>query len=79
LPVATDNDRAFVEEIVSFLENREAGSPLARALSGRIRQSRRHAATRSYVENSQLAAALPAVRQLRGAAVRFASIISHIG
>ena len=79
LPVATDNDRAFVEEIVSFLEDREPGSPLALALSGRIRQSRRHAATRSYVENSKLSAALPAVRQLRGAAVRFASIISHIG
>ncbi len=79
LPMATDNDRAFVEEIVSFLEDREPGSPIARALSRRIRQSRRHAATRSYVENSSFSAALPAARKLRGAALRFASIMSHIG
>lgn len=79
LPVTADNDRAFVEEIVDFLEERKPGSTMARALSGRIRQSRRHAASRSYVENSPFSAALPAVRTLHGAAVRFASIVSHIG
>jgi hypothetical protein len=79
LPMGSDNDRAFVEEILDYLEQHDPESPLARALSGRIRQSRRHAAARSYVHNSRLEAALPAARHLRGAALRFASIIGHIG
>ena len=79
LPVGSDSDRAFAEEILDYLEQQQPGSPLASALSGRIRQSRRHAATRSYVHNSSLEMALPAMRRVRGAALRFASIIGHIG
>ena len=78
LPMGSENDRAFAEEIVSYLDQNAPGSPIARSLSRRIRQSRRHAASRSYVHNSGLAVALPTVRKLRGAAVRFTSIISHI-
>jgi hypothetical protein len=78
LPVATDNDRAFVEEIVTYLEERGTDGDLAKTLSWRIRQSRRHAAARNYLQNSSLSAALPAARKLRGAALRLASIVSHI-
>jgi hypothetical protein len=78
LPVATDNDRAFVEEIISYLEEHGTNDNLAKTLSWRIRRSRRHAAARSYLENSGLVVALPAARKVRGAALRFASIVSHI-
>jgi hypothetical protein len=78
LPVATDNDRAFVEEIVTYLEDRGANGDLAKTLAWRIRRSRRHEAARSYVHNSGLSAAIPAARKLRGAALRFASIVSRI-
>ncbi|HEU4585069.1 MAG TPA: hypothetical protein VFR95_04930 [Gemmatimonadaceae bacterium] len=78
LPLAQENDRAFVEEIVSYLEEREPNNRLARELSWRLRQTRRRAAARSYVHNSALEGALPAVRVVRGAALRFASILSHI-
>jgi hypothetical protein len=79
LPVDSDNDRAFVEEILDYIEQHDPDSSIAKALSRRIRQSKRHSAARSYIHNSGLAVAVPAMRQLRGAAVRLASIISHIG
>ncbi len=77
VPLGEDHDRAFVEEIVSFLEEREPGSRMARMLAWQLRQTRRRDAARSYVHNSALEGALPAVRVLRGAAHRFASIVSH--
>lgn len=78
LPMASDNDRVFVEEIVSYIERWDPGSRLARTLAWRLRQTRRRAAARSYVHNSGLAGALPAVRIVRGAALRFASVVSHM-
>jgi len=77
LPLGEANDRAFVEEILSYLEEREPASPMAKALSHRLRESRRRAAGRDYVHNSRLEGMLPTVRRLRGAAVRLASIIGH--
>lgn len=78
IPLAADNDRAFVEEIVAYLHEHGAGSALERTLSWRMCQSRRRAAAWNYVHNSGLEAALPAVRKLRGAALRLASIVSHV-
>jgi hypothetical protein len=78
LPLAQDNDRAFAEEIVSYLQERDPGNRVARTLSWRLRQTRRRVAARNYVHNSALEGALPAVRVVRGAALRFASIVSHI-
>lgn len=78
LPLGEESDRAFVEELVSFTEQRDPDNPLASALRWRLRQTRRRGAARSYVHNSGLERALPAVRLVRGAALRFASIVSHM-
>lgn len=79
LPVESDNDRAFAEEILEYLAATDPDSELASAITGRIRRSKRRAATRSYLNNSRLGVALPVMRRIHGAAVRLASIVGHIG
>jgi hypothetical protein len=78
LPLTEDNDRAFVEEIVSYVQERDPGNRVARTLSWRLRQTQRRVAARNYVHNSPLEGALPTLRVVRGAALRLASIVSHI-
>lgn len=77
LPVDNDNDRAFVDEILDFLEQNDPGNPIASAIEGRVRRSKRRAAARTYLHNSKLGVALPLLRRIHEATARYSSGIKR--